>query len=183
MADEVNEEQEPQEKPSKKGSGAIVKYGILALVVAVAGVAGFATFRLVLAPMLGAPEEEEIEEARDLIPLNPAMIILQDSFVNVVREGDLPASTLLFGVTLECNNQATADLISAYLPRFVDRINKLHDSRTRTELDDVLILKESIQRQALQKCNDILKRLQSTPDPEIRVTAVFHHTFAVQDSL
>lgn len=182
MAEEVDEGQEPQEPVAKKGGG-IAKIAVPVLIVIVAGVGGFATFRFVIAPMLATSDEVHIDEPASELPVTPTMVVLESSFVNVIREGDLPASTLLFGVTLECNNQATADLINAYLPRIIDMINKLHDSRTRAELDDVLVLKESIQRQALQKCNDVLKRLQPKPDPAIKVTAVFHHSFAVQDSM
>ena len=180
MAEE-EQEQQPKDGKDGKGAGALIRMGIVAFVVLGAAVGGFVTFQFVLAPMLADEDGGEEAEPKTTIPLNPVTIAFDDSFVNVMREDEAPASTLVYGVTLECNNQMTADVVEAYLPRFVDMIGKLHDSRTRSELDDVLSLKESIQRQALQKCNAMLKKMQDDPDPAIRITAVFHHTFAVQD--
>lgn len=145
--------------------------------------AGLLTFRFVLTPMLAPPDMAALDEVEDLIPLAPVMLMFDTAFVNVIREGDYPASMLVFGVTLECMNQETADIIEYHKPRFIDMIIKMHDSRTRAELDDSLSLKNSIQRQAVQKCNDLLRRLQVSPDPDIKVTAVFHHSFTVQDQL
>jgi hypothetical protein len=93
----------------------------------------------------------------------------------------MPASILVYGVSVECNNAETATLVQTHLARFVDIINKLHDSRTRSELDNTLLMKESIQRQAVQKSNDLLRRLQEKPRDDIKITAVLHQKFAVQD--
>lgn len=181
MAEEVKEEQ--QEETPSKSSGAMVKAGIAVGVIVAAVVGGLLFYRLVLGPMLGSSGEEEGEGEQISIPLNPVMVVFEDTFVNVMRDGDMPAATFLFGVTLECINQETADIIGVHHARFVDMLNKLHDSRTRGELDDVVVLKESIQRQALQKCNDLLRRIEGNPDTDNLVTAVFHQTFAVQDSV
>lgn len=180
MSEEANEE---QQQPEKGNRGNLITIVIALIVVIVAVVGGLLTYRLVIAPMLAPPEEATEQEKYEEIPLNPVMVAFEDSFVNVMREQDLPASTLLFGVTLECTNQETADLIELHRVRFKDMISKLHDSRTRAELDDVLLLKESIQKQAKQKCNDLLKRLMGDANPEMRITAVFHSTFAVQDQI
>ncbi len=181
MGEEVNEEQ-----PEEESSGALGKIVLVLGVVLVAAVGGLATYVFVLKPMLEeAAEVAASEQAsdEDPIPLAPVAIEFPQTPVNVIREGQSPAATLLFGVTLECENEVTAQLVRMHLPRFVDMINKLHDSRTRDELDDVLLIKESIQRQALQKSNDILMRLQEKPNDIIRVVSVFHHTFVVQDPL
>ena len=182
MADEVENKEEQEQAPPRDFSR-IIRLGVGIAAILVAVLAGLLPFRLVLAPPLRAPEMAEMDEDYDPIPVHPVMFMLDTAFVNVVREGDFPAATLMFGVTLECNNQLTADLIGMHRARFVDMIIKLHDSRTRVELDDTLALKISIQRQAMQKCNDLLRRLQASPDSEVRVTAVFHHTFTVQDPL
>lgn len=181
MAEEVNEEE-----PEKKSSGALGKIILVLGVVLVAAIGGLGTYLLVLKPMLEEAAEVLVSEqasGEDPIPIAPVMIEFPQTPVNVIREGQAPAATLLFGVTLECENEATAVLVRMHQARFVDMINKLHDSRTRSELDDVLVMKESIQRQALQKSNDILMRLQDKPDDIIRVTSVLHHTFVVQDPL
>ena len=181
MAEEVNEE-----LPEEESSGALGKIVLVLGVVLVAAIGGLTTYVFVLKPMLEeAAEVAASEQAsdEDPIPLAPVTIEFPQTPVNVIREGQSPAATLLFGVTLECENEATAVLVRMHQARFVDMINKLHDSRTRDELDDVLLIKESIQRQALQKSNDILMRLQEKPNDIIRVTSVLHHTFVVQDPL
>ncbi len=177
MADEV-------QRQDQGGSGGVWARLLLVIgVLLLAAIAGLSTYLFVLSPMLKEPESVEQADAEDSIPANPVTVEFPASPVNVIREGEMPASTLLFGVTLECNNPETAALVQAHRARFLDIINKLHDSRTRSELDDTLLIKESIQRQALQKCNDLLRRLQEQPSEEIRITAVLHHTFVVQDPL
>lgn len=180
MAEE--EEEQEEESPQKKGRG-VIQLIVVGAVIALAAIGGLATYMFVIAPMLGEDEasEETASVLDDKIPVLPVTIVLEQTPVNVVREGAGPASMLLFGVTLECNDQETANLVQLHRARFVDIIGKLHDSRTRDELDDVLLIKESIQRQALQKCNDLLERLQEEPAENIRITAVLHHTFVVQD--
>jgi flagellar basal body-associated protein FliL len=151
--------------------------------VLVAAIGGLAAYLFVLSPMLS--KEIGTAEAKassdDLLPLNPQVINLPDGFVNVIRDGEMPAAMLVYGVAIECNNAETAAIVQAHLARFIDIINKLHDSRTRSELDDTLLMKESIQRQATQKANDLLRRLQKSPRDDIKITAVLHHKFAVQD--
>lgn len=180
MAQKAEKPVEPAE-PSKKGG--IGKFLLPVGLVLVAAIAGLATYLFVLSPMLA--EEEPPSEARattdERVPLNPVVVNLPDGFVNVIRDGDMPAAILVYGVSIECNNEETAALVEAHLARFIDIINKLHDSRTRSELDDTLLIKESIQRQAAQKVNDLLRRLQEKPRDDIKVTAVLHHKFAVQD--
>lgn len=179
MADEEIQEQ-TEEKPSGGGIGKIILVLVVALV---AAIGGLATYLFVLKPMLEASAlvAEAVEE--DPIPLAPVYIEFPQTPVNVIRDGEAPAATLLFGVTLECENEVTSQLVTRYQALFVDMINKLHDSRTRAELDDVLLIKESIQRQLMQKTNDLLKRLQGESADNIRITSVLHHTFVVQDPL
>jgi hypothetical protein len=89
----------------------------------------------------------------------------------------------MYGVTLECNNQVTADLIMANMARFADMISKLHDSRLRSELDDLKTLKISIQNDIRQKSNAMLRQLQGKPNEDIMVTNVFHRTMIVDDKI
>jgi len=176
LADEVNEAQ-----PEESSGGGIGKILLVVGVVLLAAIAGLSTYLFVLKPMLADMPEVALGDVEDAIPLAPAMVEFPQTPVNVIRDGEMPAATLLFGVTLECENAETATLVEAHRARFVDMINKLHDSRTRSELDDVLLIKQSIQQQALQKANAILMRLPETPIDDPRITAVFHHTFVVQD--
>jgi flagellar basal body-associated protein FliL len=172
MADEVK-----NEEAAAKGNP------IIRLVLA-AGAGGFATWLFVLAPMLASPDDEEgvAEAAEPSIPLNPVMFAFEDAFVNVIMDAELPASTLVYGVTFECANQQTVALITTHKARFVDMLLKLHSGLHRKDLDAPTLIQESIQRQAIQKANDILRRLGADP-AQIRVTAVFHHSFLVDDKL
>lgn len=178
MADEVNEES--TEEQSGGGVGKII---LVLGVVLVAAIGGLSTYVFLLKPMLGDTELALQVDPEDFIPVAPVEVEFPQTPVNVMREGQAPAATLLFGVTLECQNAETAALVSMHRGRFIDMINKLHDSRTRSDLDDTLLMKESIQKQALQKANDILIRLQQEPSESIRITSVFHHTFVVSDAL
>ena len=182
MSEEVKE---GAQSPEAKGGGGMVKIIILAVVLLGAGGGGFATYHFVLQPMLAAPDEEVmVNDSSEYIPAVPAMLELPDNYVNVIMEEDhVPASTLLYAVTFECNDTATADLITLHLARFIDMISKLHDSRMRSELDDIKNLKISIQREARQKANAILKQLQEKPSDDIMVTNVFHRMLMVSDQL
>ena len=160
-----------------------------AVVVLVALVGGFATYQFVLSPMLAPPDDEEAKTAQEdpgeAIPMNPVTVEFTDIIANSLREGDEPRSMILASVTLECFNETTAALIEKHRPRFRDMVLKVHQSVTQAELADVLLLQESIQRRIRQRANDILKRAQlpNDPDPEIRVTDVFHGDFAVQEGI
>lgn len=181
MAEETPEHQE------KKGGG-IVKLAIIGVLLIVAAGGGFATYTFLIAPKL-APEDEaemsELDEPGEYIPVAPVMVDFDDNFSNVIMEDpNLPASTLMYAVTLECNNQLTADLIMANMARFADMIAKLHDSRMRSELDDLKTLKNSIQNEIRQKSNAMLRQLQGGKGSEdILVTNVFHRTMIVDDKL
>lgn len=182
MTDEVEEAESPEAGEKAGGGRSFVKIGIFAGVILGAAIAGFLVFRFVLAPMLGPPEEGD-ESGEDSVGLiSPFTVAFDDGFVNLRREGDMSAATLLFGITLECSTQQTIDLIDLYKPRFTDLLHKLHDSRTRVEVDDTFNFKRSVQKVALQKCNDLLKQIQGEETDHF-VTAVFHHALAVQDGL
>lgn len=175
--------EEEKEQSEETGGGGLGKIVLIAGVVLVAGIAGLSTYLFLLRPMLTSLPEDGQAQSEELMPVGAFEIEFPQTPVNVMREGDAPAATLLYGVTLECTTQETVDLIAAHKGRFVDMFHKLHASRTRDDLDDVLLITDSIQKQLLQKCNDLLKRLQVEPDESIRITSVLHHTFVVQDPL
>jgi flagellar basal body-associated protein FliL len=180
MAEETNEE---EIKPKTKG---LIGKLIIPMVLLFAVAAGLGVYFLVIAPKL-APEEDP-GEGPDVpiadIPANPVGMDFEDGIVNVLRDGSGPASTLLYAVTLECNGQATVDFITPYMSRFKYIIDSLHDSRTRDELDDMLVFKESVREQAMQKLNALLVQIQGEKvNEEYRITNVFHRKCFVNDPL
>ena len=178
MAEDINAEGAEVEP-----GGGIGKLIFVIGVVLVAAIAGLSTYLFLLKPMLDDTNLAIQIDPEDMIPMQPVTVEFPETPVNVMREGEMCASTLLFGVTLECENPETAELVNLHRARFVDMINKLHDSRTRAELDDTLLIKESIQAQILQRANSILQRVQAKPSEKIRITDVFHHRFVVSDCL
>lgn len=162
------------------GRNIIVRILFIVLPVLVAVIAGVLTYMFVLAPLFA---KESVEDA-PLVPVEATPVAFETRFVNVVMpDPDMPASTLIFQVTLECNNVATAELVALHMARFYDILIKLHSSLGREELNDNRAIMDSIQRQILQQSNETLTRILGKEDSEIRITSVFHEQFSVSDSL
>jgi len=180
MVDDANlEEVVPQEEGASKSKSKLLI--VVASVVLVAVVCGILTYKLAIAPMFAEDQPEEDKEPK--IPGSVVSVPFEQGIATVIMpDPDIPASQLLFRVTLDCRNLKTATLIEAHKPRFEAMIHELHEFRTRKELTDPLV-KESIEKQALQKANEILRQLQEEPDPTIEVIDVFHVEFLVHDSL
>ncbi len=185
------EEAKTQPAPTSEGKTLKKFIPIVAIIVAAAA-AGLATFHFVVGPMLVEPTpstepetEETVEE--ETIPLTAQTVTFDKNVATVIMPAgsDVPASILMFQVSFECANEQTKALVEAHKARFVHMINELHEFRTREELNDRLV-KQSIEEVAKQKANDILKQLQqSAPKPEepLRITAVFHDQFVIQDQM
>jgi len=189
MAEETNEE--ILDEPVRKGG--IGKF-IIPGAILMALIGGIVISKWVIVPMLAGEETDAGEDKQaafqtdseyDELPVEFNKIIkLDQNFVNLMRSGDDPAPMLMYGVSLECNDTETFDLVTAHRHRFEDIVMKLHDSHTRDELDDILMFKESIQRKVHQKANDLLVRLQGgDPLENIKITKVVHYQLMVQDPL
>lgn len=160
--------------------------GLIAGVVVVAAAGGVAAFFLVLKPMLQGDNSAAAAMPDDLIPMSAVEVNFDTNFVNLIMpDENMPASTLLYSVTLSCANQATADIINAHKARFSDTITKLHDGHLRADLmSDPRVLKESIQKQVVQECNRLLERLSPGEEKEpLEVLAALHTQFAVSDNI
>ena len=179
MADEVKEEK--VRTPGRKK-----KIIVLASVIILPIIAAVVVYFFVIGPMLSGPsgvENEDEGEQEAKISVSVVTVSFDSQMATVLKSNpELPASQLMFIVALECNNQVTADLVLKHKPRFTHEINNLHEFRTREELDDRLV-KETIEKQILQKANSILKQLQAEPDKEIKVVAVFHEQWVIHDSM
>ncbi|MGI6458600.1 MAG: hypothetical protein ACOX5J_00625 [Candidatus Hydrogenedentales bacterium] len=169
--------------PAPKKSSLIGQLVWLSLAFLVAVLGALALYFVVVRPRL--TEEALPADAVSENKLNPDSVTVdfEESVASVKMPEDiqLPASLLSFQVSLECNDPVTAALIGKHMARFTDMINKQHEFRARAELDDPRV-KTEIQKTILLEANTILKQLQpGPPNPNIRVTAVFHKRFLVSD--
>jgi flagellar basal body-associated protein FliL len=166
----------------KKKGGLIAKLAVLAAAIIIPAVAGLLLFQFVLAPRLTETEVVDEQELEEKIPITAVTAEFDSQIATLVMPADanVPASLLLYQVALECANPETLALVDRFRPRFLDMIRELHANKTRAEVDDPLIL-DSIKKQILQRSNTILNRAQAQPDPNFRVTAVFHTQWTVQD--
>ena len=176
------EEQEAQAQPEGGGSSAVRKIGVAVGIVLVAAIAALLVFQFVFKPLLQEPAQVADEQIGEKIPDTVETVAFEKNFVSVVMPSDdVPASTLLYTVNLECSNPEVAMLVERHRPRFEDMLQSLHRNRTRDDWNDPMVL-EDIKRQALQKANELLQRLQPEVNPEWRITAVFETIF-MQDLL
>lgn len=183
MADETPEDnQEGGGAPGGSRLGFLLPLGVILL--AVAG--GLLVYYFVIAPKFADPGEVEVvDDPTDFIPEVPQYYEFEPAYVNLMREGDDAADTLMYAVTFECADTATLTMVETHKARFTDMLNKLHGSRTREEVDDIVAFQESVQRQAKQKANAMLTELDQNSEmaegPFV-VTAVFHTQCMVAES-
>jgi flagellar basal body-associated protein FliL len=175
MADTA-EESAAQTEPRAKRS--IVRMlGIGLGIVLIFAIAGLLVFRFVVQPRLNTDPN-----VQPRVILNTIPVPFEETFTTVIMPSEnMLASTLLYKVSMECSDQATADLIAKYRPRFVAMIRKLHSYKTRAELDDPLV-EESIRKQILQEANALIAEIQGGENPKNRIVAVYHEKFYIQDA-
>lgn len=166
----------------KRKGGLIVTLAIVAAALIIPAAAGLLAFQFVILPRLTAADAVDGQEMEEKIPLTAVTVAFEQQVATLIMppNTNAPASLLLYQVALECANPETLALVERFRPRFLDMIRELHGNKTRGEVDDPLVL-DSIKKQILQRSNTILQRAQAQPDPNIRVTAVFHTQWTVQD--
>ncbi len=180
---EKPKEEKPQPAPKSSKLPLIL---MAAGAICVAIVAGVAVFVFVLRPRLTAEPPKTGEGAHGKAA-QAVTVSFDESYATVIMPSpDLPASTLLYKVTLECSGPKTAEKINSNKARFTAKIRELHSYKNRKELDDPLV-EQGICRQIQEEANKILKQIPDLPEAkkesteESRVTAVFHEKFFVQD--
>ncbi|HIJ66288.1 MAG TPA: hypothetical protein HPP77_10100 [Candidatus Hydrogenedentes bacterium] len=155
------------------------RLGVIAAIVMVAAIAALLIYGRVIAPMFA--EDADQSSANERIPSTAVSLEFEQSTTHMIMpEPDMPASYLAFKVTLVCANPRTAALIEKQRPLFRSTINNCHSFLHRDDCDD-RALQESVQKQILQKANELLRELQERPDPEIRVIRVVHEDWMVSD--
>ncbi len=188
-----------QQAPAKAKTNLMpILIGLSSVLVAV--IIAVVVFNFVLRPRLADSTAPEAPKHESEIPAAAVTVPFDEAFTTVIMQSpDMPASTLLYKVSLECSNAAAAAKVKANMPRFIAIIRKFHSYRTRQELDDPLV-EQSIAKQIQQEANKILKELPmpaasgggghgESAAPEIseeeikesRISEVFHEKFFVQD--
>ena len=176
---EITEDEQQEEDSGGKG-GLIRLLAVLVGVVLIGATASLVVWKLVLQPRLIDPSEVVVE-TEPTIPADPFMVAFDPAFCSVVMPSeDFLASTLLYAIELECSDQIAMDLITKHKARFIDMIRKLHQGRTREELNDPMT-DDNIQKQIVQESNAILSAILMDNESESRVTNAFHTQWYVKD--
>jgi len=176
MADPQEEAIQPE---GTKGKRSIIRVlGVVLGIVMTFAIIGLLVFRLVVQPRL----TEDPAQPAATVNLNTVPFPFEDAYVTVIMPSEnMLASTLLYEVTFDCSNQETFNLVTKYKSRFVAMLRKLHSYKTRAELDDPLV-EESIRKQILQESNALIMEILGGEDPEMRIEAVYHEKFYIQDA-
>lgn len=170
---------EPTEGTPKKSSfimtalllvGALLVPAIVALVIA----------KMWVLPRLTG---EEVVEAAPVVDDDfPAtMTLVEFPKINVSVASDDPDMVpplLSVQVTLSCVDDITAAKVEEKKAYFAAEILRLHQGRTRAELNDPLV-QSSILEQIKQQSNILLKRM--APDMDLKVLRAMHTDFMIVD--
>jgi flagellar basal body-associated protein FliL len=157
------------------GSSPIGTIIVLLCIILGTGICALLVFNFFLKDKLAGSEDTETATEAPLTGLVP--VTIEDGMAAIkMRDPEMVPGTLLYTVTFECANQATADVISANKSRFVDMLRRLHSNLSEADCADPAI-PDSIQRQALDQANDHLRKLEPDPEKGIRVTNVYHDQF------
>lgn len=163
------------------GGGGIIRLAVVLLgVVLIGATASLVVWEFVLQPRLvdAVPQAERRGAA---IPPEPFMVPFDTSLATVVMpDQDFLASTLMYAVELECSDPIAKASVIQHKARFIDMIRKLHQGRTRAELNDPMT-DDTIQQQIVQKSNSILSEIVINNKADSRVTNAFHTQWYVKD--
>ena len=177
------EEQEPEVAPAPKRSRAM-RFILPASVVLFAACLALFLYNFFVKERLLGPSDATAQEDDALsTPTDTVTVDFEDFTTNAKLNSDEGGAAPLFiySVTLECSNQKVADIVLANKPRFRDIIGRVHEFRTRDELNDPLF-KKSITAQVLQETNQALNDLlRGEAGPQNRITAVFYHDWFIYD--
>lgn len=172
-------EEQPQVEAQPPKKGGIVKTLIIVVILIVVGsaLAVAASWWLISEPAA------VVEDNGDKLSPEAVAIPIGQMEKTLVMPADHlgPASLLIVMLTLEANNQATADLVEKYKPRFLDMIGTVHEGLTREQIDDPMI-KESVRKQIELESNAMLRQMQPVASPDIRITGVFYDKWFAYDN-
>lgn len=175
MAEEQNAEQE-----EKKSSTLVKNLIIFGVAIAVPAIIAVGIFQFVLKPSFGNDDEaDKAPDVKDPLPMSMTEVVFADIQVSVRTEDpDMVAPLLIAGVTLWCRDEAASSVVDGRKNKFAAMILKLHQGRTRSELNDPLV-QNSIREQIKQQANILLRRLN--PEAELEVLSAEHLKYTVVD--
>ena len=117
----------------------------------------------------------------DPFPETMAEVTFDEQQVTVQTDDpEVVPPLLIEQVTLICQDEATSAMVMLRKSLFAAKILKLHQGRTRAELNDPLV-QNSIREQIKQQANILLGRLNSNPEVELKVLEALHLKFMVVD--
>lgn len=174
------EEKAAAEAPNK--GGLMKKLILLGGIIVAAALAGLGVFFFVIAPMFAEPAEQDAanQPAMDIIPPNAVLVDFKQQRASVKPVKTGKGALLQYSVSLVCSDGATAALVEERRPFFSSMLVSLHDSRTKDELMDPTT-KSDILRQAKEKANGLLQRIQEQPDPALTIIDVIYTEFTIID--
>tara|TARA_R110001592_G_scaffold15556_3_gene67644 strand:- start:470 stop:1003 length:534 start_codon:yes stop_codon:yes gene_type:complete len=176
MAEEQN-----TEKSEKKPASPMVKNGIMfAMAIVIPAILAFVLYSFIIKPKFG-PEEEMAKTPTvvDPFPVTMTEMIFDEQQISVATEDpDMVAPMLITQVTLMCRDPETAAVVDSRKSLFAAMILKMHQGRTRAELNDSLV-RNSILQQIKQQSNILLKRIN--PEADLMVLDALHLKFTMVD--
>lgn len=175
--------EDQQEAPAPRGLKKVLITIAAALVLA--AVAGGAVFFFVVLPRLqdDAPVQDTQPVDRDVIPGSAVTVNLDTAYTTVtMSDPQLPASTLIYRVSLLCANPETAAAVENNKALFEDMLRDLHSHHTREQLNDPTV-EQGIRRRALQRANALLGRLANPTGATFEILDVLLPTFYVDDKI
>lgn len=217
MAD--NPKQAAEAQPAAKGGG-IGKMVMYVAMMTVPAILAVGVYMFFIAPKTGGDpghetaadgaegndEHADVDDAvSDVLPNTATEVPFESSYVTtIMSDPTMPASLLIFDVTLVCLNPETAAIIEAKKDHFKALINDLHSFKKREELINDPTIKSAIEKQIVKDCNIKLLQLKNTTvasaagggahgggeeaadssshgEVKLRVLQALHKQFLVQD--
>jgi hypothetical protein len=171
-------EEQVEEKAEGEESSPLIKNVImLGLAVVVPALIAVVLFKWVIQPKFGTPEDVDMPPAvTDPFPEGMVDIEFTNLQITVRTEDpEMVAPMLIAEVALWCRDGATQIAVDGKKNLFQSMILKLHQGRTRSELNDPLI-QNSILEQIKQQANILLRRLDAEMEYEVLSAAHLKYT-------
>lgn len=176
MAEEQN-----AENTEKKKSSIIMTAALFLAALLVPASIGLGLFKFFVMPKL-AMNDTVMAAPPDDIPAFPetmTTVVFDELLVTVQSDDpDLASPLLQIKVALSCADEMTSGTVEGKKEYFAAEILRLHQGRTRSELNDPLV-QNSILEQIKQQSNILLKKL--SPRMELKVLKAMYLKFTIME--